>query len=109
MREAGLPRRAAAAIAVVLVAAPAAAQAVRLPVPDGTYCGADGSAIVVDSRADTVAIAGYTCGSPILAADKLQSIQCRRGDGPPERREFDVRVLDDALLYNGRWFRRCRP
>lgn len=79
-----------------------------LPLPDGAYCGPDGARIGIDSGTDSVTIAGYTCGIPIFAADKLQSIQCRRGDGPLERREFDVRVLDGAMLYNGRWFRPCK-
>lgn len=81
--------------------------AMRMPVPDGRYCGPDGATIGIDGNTGVVTIAGYACGIPIFAADKLQSIQCRRGDGPPERREFDVRVLDGAFLYNGQWFRPC--
>lgn len=81
----------------------------RIPVPDGTYCGPGTATVTVDSGADTVRIEGYTCGFPIFAADKLQSIQCRRDNGPPQRHEFAVRVLNGALLYNDQWFRRCTP
>lgn len=85
-----------------------AAAAVRLPVADGTYCGPGAATIGIDSQAGAVTIDGYSCTSPIFAADQLQSIQCRRDGGPPERREFDVRVFDRAMMYNGSWFRPCK-
>ena len=101
-------RLARAAAAILLMWVPSAMAAVRLPVPDGSYCGPGAATIGIDSPSDTVAIDGYACGSPVFAADELQSIQCSRDGGPPKRREFDVRVLNGALLYNGRWFRPCR-
>ena len=79
-----------------------------MPVPDGTYCGPGSATIGIDSKTGIVTIDGYACGIPDFAADKLQSIQCHHDGGPPERREFDVRVLNSAMLYNGQWFRRCQ-
>jgi hypothetical protein len=87
----------------------AASAAVRLPVPDGTYCGPGTATIAVDGATDTVTIEGYSCGVPVFAGDTLQSIQCRRDNGPPERHTFAVRVLNGALLYNNDWFRPCTP
>lgn len=100
--------RAASAAFLLLAAAPALA-AQPIPLRAGTYCGPGDARIVVDVAQDLVAVDGYVCSFPIIAADKMQSQYCTKPGTTTGKRVFDFRVVGRYFSHDGAWYRSCGP
>ncbi|MBE7220221.1 MAG: hypothetical protein INR64_17260, partial [Caulobacteraceae bacterium] len=93
---------------LTLAAGPAPA-AQPIPLQAGTYCGPGDARIVVDAAHDLVQVDGYTCGFPIIAADKMQSQFCSKPGTTTGKQIFDFRVVGRDFIHDAAWYRICGP